>query len=134
MITHHIPSLPMPIARIAEVVLRSLERTAKLYEKRVREADGYDAKLTDDGSKLTQALNKVHQAQTEALEQRQLESGALSERQKRDLMMRLETEIEATIAKRLEAAAQSLPSQCADCGAAIPKLAIAPKPTTASGK
>ncbi|MEM1376189.1 MAG: hypothetical protein AAGG69_02260 [Pseudomonadota bacterium] len=121
----------MPIARIADIVLRALERTATLYNDRVQAADGYEKSLTDEGAKLSQAIVKTQQSRKEALELRQFEEGELSETQKRTLMVRLETEIEATIAERVASIIGQLPEQCASCGAALPKLEVALQPAAA---
>ncbi|MEO0544374.1 MAG: hypothetical protein AAFY99_11195 [Pseudomonadota bacterium] len=113
------------VASVADMLVRALERAAKLYETRVFAADTYDTKLTEDGVRLATALDRLRKAMEEIAMHEDGRATAQNEAKTRELLMRLEKEIEATIAERVAAFAESIPVKCPQCGAQLPELAPA---------
>ena len=122
------------VASVAAMLLRALERAAKLYEVHVSSAEAFDPKLMEDGVRLATALDRLRKASEEIAHHERDSASALDDAQTRDLLTRLETEIEEKIAQRVAALAEGLPAKCPQCGSQLPKLETAQKPKAAKRK
>ncbi|MEL6201566.1 MAG: hypothetical protein AAFR39_04320 [Pseudomonadota bacterium] len=119
---------------VTATLLRALERAAKLYEEQIAVSDGYNAKLTEDGVRLATALDRLRKACDETARNTNADASIADEKLARELLTRLEVEIEATIAQRLAAFANELPAECPKCGAQLPNLATSQKPAATGQK
>ena len=113
------------VSSVAAMLVRALERAAKLYEERVISTETYDPKLMDEGVRLATALDRLRRAGEEIATHELNQTSTQNDVQTRDLVTKLETEIEATIAQRVAAFADGIPAQCPQCGAELPKLEVA---------
>ncbi|MEO1748315.1 MAG: hypothetical protein AAFR27_06805 [Pseudomonadota bacterium] len=116
---------------VVATLVRALERAARLYEQRIAASDGYDAKLTEEGVRLATALDRLRKASDETARGANEKSLVADESLARELLTRLEMEIEATIAQRLATLVDELPVECPKCGAQLPNLAVTQKSETA---
>ena len=113
---------------VTVTLLRALERAAQLYEEQISVSDGYSAKLTEDGVRLATALDRLRKASDETARSASTHASIADEQLARELLTRLEVEIEATIAQRLAAFVDELPAECPKCGAQLPNMAASQKP------
>lgn len=110
---------------VVRQIVRALDRVACLYEQRVTQAAKYDAKLADDGVRLAAALERMRKIADEAANAADGSHTNGDEHAKRELLTRLEDEIEATITQRLAALAGAIPAACPQCGCQLQELASA---------
>ncbi|MEL6436660.1 MAG: hypothetical protein AAFP99_07675 [Pseudomonadota bacterium] len=109
----------MPIQKIAETVIRALERAAVLYEQDVNAANGFGPKMVDEGVRLSQALGRLRDLRDAERAVKQADAEEFTETQKRELLTALEAEIETIAAARVAARMADIPTACPRCGADV---------------